>query len=78
MAQVRAQPGASELDAEARRERVEAFQVAWDDMVAAVAALSPEDRDRFEREMRDAINGGIGRRVAWLDASAPAGQPGPV
>ena len=61
--QVRAQPGSNELDAEARRERVEAFQVAWDDMVAAVAALSPEDQERFEREMRDAISGGIQRRV---------------
>jgi hypothetical protein len=61
--QVRAQQDSNELDAEARRERVEAFQVAWDDMVAAVAALSPEDQERFEREMRDAISGGIQRRV---------------
>ena len=76
--QVRAQQDSNELDAEARRERVEAFQVAWDDMVAAVAALSPEDQERFEREMRDAISGGIQRRVVWLGASATAEQTVPA
>jgi len=68
MAEIRTKLAETSLD-DARRERVESFQAAWDAMVEAVAALSPEDQERFVRELTEAIDGGIRRRVAWLDAA---------
>ncbi len=74
MVEIRAEPDAATLDDDARRRRVESFQSAWDAMVDAVAALSPEDQERFVRELTEAIDGGIRRRVAWLDATAEPGD----
>lgn len=55
---------------EADRELVESFQQAWDDMAEAVRNLSSEDQERFVNELREAIDGGIRRRVEWLDQEA--------
>jgi len=48
----------------------ESLRSAREAMAAEVRALSSEVQERFVRELTEAIDGGIRRRVAWLDATA--------
>lgn len=46
------------------------FVRAWDDLAAEIAKLSPEDQARLERELNEAVDSAIQRRVDQLDREA--------
>lgn len=69
MAQQRLAPRTPE-DAATRKQQADEFMAALDALVAEVAKLTPEDQDRFERELNEAVDGAIRRRVEHLDREA--------
>ncbi len=58
------------LDDATRKQQADELMAALDALVAEVAKLSPEDQERLERELREAADGAIRRRVDYLDREA--------
>lgn len=71
MAQPNKNDDRSRTAEEERRGGVTSVQQAWDAMADVVARLPPEDQQRFVRELSEAVDGAIRRRVAWLDTAPP-------
>jgi hypothetical protein len=60
----------AEIDMEERRRRADELMAAIDAFAAEVAKLSPEDQERFELELNEAVDSAIRRRVEYLDRMA--------
>jgi TolA-binding protein len=58
------------LDEAERCRQVDELEKALDALSAEIAKLSVEDQQRLERELNEAVNGAIRRRVEHLDREA--------